>query len=206
MRPKHPLLDAKIRAATRRLRELGKTPFDVITLLRDITRSTARNRKPNNFAAAGWQRSQVWAGLELASLCGLQEMLGSASATPQTIVTLALDYADALESRVQCQADETVLKMLPSYRRGERVRTKGAEALGSPASRFQRALQLHEINREILMGLLAKGRHPDVLSKIARNRRIADKFKKRYGKAISYKTVERDLSKLLESLPRTKPR
>jgi hypothetical protein len=197
---KHPLLAAQIRAATRRLRVLGKTPSDAINLLRHITRSKASNRKPYGFVAADWRRSQVWAALELAYLSGLRELLRSASVAPKTIVTLALDYADARENRVRCQANETILKLLPDYRRGKKARTAGAEAHGSSSSRFQRALRLNEINRKILMGLLAKRRHPDVLNKIARNKRVADQFEKRYGKAISYKTVERDLSKLLRTL------
>jgi len=95
MRPKYPLLDAKIRTATHQLGDLGKTPADATTLIRNMTRSLARGRKPYNFAAAGWQRNQVWAALELSYLVGFRELLALASISPGTFLTLALDYADA---------------------------------------------------------------------------------------------------------------
>jgi hypothetical protein len=89
---------------------------------------------------------------------------------------------------------ETIGDMLPDFHRGKKVREKGAQNHGLPADRLRRCDRLRAIYFEILLGLVKQKRSPNSLSKTKLNRRVATTYTKRYGKKITYKTVERDFA------------
>jgi hypothetical protein len=187
------LLDEKIRAATQQLRKSGKTPADAIALLRNITGPVAGNQKPFGFPPTGWKDKQAWAALELAHLCGLKELLRSASKSTRrdlpAVLTLLLDHADARENRVRCELNEMIVEMLPDYRSGKKARESGQQAYGSWADRYHQAEEFRQIDRQ-----LSKRARPSkrMRSQSARYRDIADEYRARHpNKSVSAKTVER---------------
>jgi Skp family chaperone for outer membrane proteins len=88
------------------------------------------------------------------------------------------------------QQDEAFITgMIPDYSRGRKARQAGSESRGGAVARAQRRKDLKALYAELVPKPLLNS-----LSEIRKYQLIAKKYKRRSGKKISAKTVERDLA------------
>jgi hypothetical protein len=179
-------LGRRKQTAAAQLRELGKSPEEALKMLGEVV-APAKKGRALDFRKAGWSPQQILVLFELAALCALDEMQsGRLPASPDSIIRVALDYADVREDRL-------IDEMRPDYKRGKKVRESGAMAHGSLGSKYRKAEEFRAIGRKLARA--------SSLTKTEQHRRIAKTFSERSGKQVSYKTVERYLKKFPVPLP-----
>jgi hypothetical protein len=179
-------LGRRKRTAAAQLRELDKSPEEALKMLGEVV-APAKKGHALDFRKAGWSPQQILVSLELAALCALDEMQsGRLPASPDSIIRVALDYADVRKDRL-------IDEMRPDYERGKKVRESGAMAHGSFGSKYRKAEEFKTIGRKLARA--------GSLTKTEQHRQIAKRYSERSGEQVSYKTVERYLKRFSIPLP-----